>query len=488
MERKLNQQISIKSFTFLFLAFTVSFYSCSTGRKNIENNTLNKGTLKPWSENPRYWEYKGEPVLLLGGSKDDNLFQIANLEEHLDDLQATGGNYIRNTLSARDSGNIMRFLIQPDGLYDLEKWNPEYWERFENMLALTSARDIIVQLEIWDRFDYSREEWKESPWKPENNINYTEEATGLAKEYPNHPGKNEQPFFYSIPGMSKYSEKLDVVRFFQKKYIDKLLSHTLKYGNVLYCMDNETGTPPEWGRYWMAYIDSVAMANDKEIYLTDMFDQFFSPQKCPSCIEVLEKADLYTFIDISQINSRNFNQGHWDTLQWILNERDKHPLRPVNNTKIYGGENSSWGSGSNKDGVERFCRNVIGGCASVRHHRPNHGNGLNEKAQASIKAIRKVETLVKLWEVTPRMDLLSEREDNEAYLAALEGEKYILYFTQGGEVKLDLSPHDKQFTLNWVSVDSGEWGEEFELEGGSPVELSAPDQGGWFAVLRPLNL
>ncbi len=462
----------MKSLRYLILAFIVTGYSCSPG------------VIRPSTEDPRYWEYKGEQVLLLGGSKDDNLFQIENLEEHLDDLQAVGGNYIRNTLSARDSGNVMRFLIQPDGLYDLEKWNPEYWQRFENMLELTSARDVIVQLEIWDRFDYSQNFWTENPWKPEYNVNYTEEETGLAEIYPDHPGKDKQPFFHSIPGMPNYTEKLDVVRAYQEKYIDKLLSYTLNYGNVLYCMDNETGTPPEWGQYWIAYIDSVASAKGKEIYLTDMFDQFFKPQSCPSCIKVLENSEIYTFIDVSQNNSRNFNQAHWDTLQWILNERDKHPLRPANNTKIYGGENSSWGSGSNEDGVERFCRNVIGGCASVRHHRPDHGNGLNEKAKASIKAVRKVETLVRLWEVTPRMDLLSDREDNEAYLAADEGEKYIIYFTHGGAVDLDLSSYEKPFTLHWVSVDSGEWGSESALEGGTSLEVSAPDQGGWFAVIR----
>ncbi len=80
--------------------------------------------------------------------------------------------------------------------------------------------------------------------------------------------------------------------------------------------------------------------------------------------------------------------------------------------------------------------------------------------------------------------LLSDREDNEAYLAADEGEKYIIYFTHGGAVDLDLSSYEKPFTLHWVSVDSGEWGSESALEGGTSLEVSAPDQGGWFAVIR----
>jgi len=474
----------MKSFINFLVVVMVAGPGCSPGNQNAADKSREAGIIRPYPENPRYWEYKGEPVLLLGGSKDDNLFQDEDIEAHLDELQAIGGNYIRNTLSARDSGNVVRFLKLADGKYDLDQWNPEYWRRFENMLVLTSERNIIVQLELWDRFDYSRESWTDSPWNPGNNINYTEEETGLAQIYPDHPGKDKQPFFHSVPGMRDYTDKLDRVRSYQEKYIIKLLSYSLNFGNVLYCMDNETSTPPEWGRYWMAFIDSIADEKGKQVYMTDMFDQFFTPQTCPSCLQVLENPDIYTFIDVSQINSRNFDESHWDTLQWILRVREQFPLRPVNNTKIYGGGNSTWGSGSNEDGVERFCRNVMGGCASARHHRPITGNGLNDKSKASIRALRRVETLVKFWEVVPRMDLLSQRETDEAYLSAEEGEKYILYFTKGGAVNLDLKPYDKSYHLNWISVNSGEWGGEAAIKGGSSREITAPDQGGWFVVIK----
>ncbi|WP_194775437.1 hypothetical protein [Pararhodonellum marinum] len=43
-------------------------------------------TLRPYTGNPAYWRYKGQPVLLLGGSKHDNLFQSDSLREHLDDI------------------------------------------------------------------------------------------------------------------------------------------------------------------------------------------------------------------------------------------------------------------------------------------------------------------------------------------------------------------------------------------------------------------
>jgi hypothetical protein len=96
--------------------------------------------------NPFYWQYKGRPVLLLGGSRDDNLFnQPQGLVEHLDTLAACGGNYIRNTMSSRNPGNVWPFKRLDNGRYDLERWNQEYWDRFENLLRLPATRASATQ-------------------------------------------------------------------------------------------------------------------------------------------------------------------------------------------------------------------------------------------------------------------------------------------------------------------------------------------------------
>ena len=84
-------------------------------------------------------EYQGKPVLLLGGSDDDNLFQWPENEliAQLDRLAAAGGNVIRNTMSDRkDKGfEVYPFKQLDDGKYDLNAWNDEYWTRFERMLT-----------------------------------------------------------------------------------------------------------------------------------------------------------------------------------------------------------------------------------------------------------------------------------------------------------------------------------------------------------------
>ena len=65
-------------------------------KKDIE---MEKDRIQIYKENPRYWQYKGEPILLIGGSVEDNLFQIPNLKEHLELLKSVGGNYVRSTMS-----------------------------------------------------------------------------------------------------------------------------------------------------------------------------------------------------------------------------------------------------------------------------------------------------------------------------------------------------------------------------------------------------
>jgi hypothetical protein len=198
------------------------------------------------------------------------------------------------------------------------------------------------------------------------------------------------------------------------------------------------------------------------------------------------------FADISQVNSRNFDQTHWDRLQWLLRQVNTHP-RPSNHTKIYGSGYYSFGTGGPEDGVERFWRNIIGGSASARFHRPDAGNGLNDYAKASIKAARVLEGLVNFWELTPQMDLLSERQSNEAYLAAKPGQCYVLYFTDGGSVRLDLSGAKGSFNVTWISVSMGVSTRTSAtggyrlmadtVQGGDVLTFSAPYKGGWVAAI-----
>jgi hypothetical protein len=431
--------------------------------------------IQPWSKNPRYWQHKGQPVLLLGGSKDDNLFQIPGLKDHLDEIRAAGGNYIRNTMSDRkDKGfEVYPFLQRPDGKFDLEQWNDEYWRRFENLLRWTAERDIIVQIEVWDRFDYSTQNWEPHPYNPRNNVNYTYAQSGFAEHYPGHPGQNKQPFFFTTPAQRNNT----VVLKYQQRFVKMMLSFTLHHEHVLYCMDNETSAAEAWGAYWADFIRQHAKQVGKQVCVTEMWDAW--DLKADEHKRTFDHPERYDFCDVSQNNQKK-GQEHWDNFQWVRARVASRP-RPLNTVKTYGADTGRYGN--NGDGVERFWRHLIGGAASARFHRPDSGLGLSQPAIASLRAARKLESKIKLWEVEPANQLLSEREENEAYLTAKRGWAYALYFTDGGSLRLNLETAPARFEVRWIDIATGEWGKQESIQGGSVVTVSAPSKGSWVAAI-----
>jgi len=431
--------------------------------------------IQPWTKNPSYWQYQGRPVLLLGGSKDDNLFQIPDLREHLDAMARVGANYIRNTMSDRpDKGfEVHPFRRLTSDKYDLEQWNGTYWQRFRNMLRWTAERNIFVQIEVWDRFDHSRGNWEIDPYNPKNNVNYTGKQSGFAKHYPSHPGTNRQPFFFTTP--KQRNNKL-VLRY-QRRFVDHMLSYSLPYGHVLYCMDNETSGDVAWGAYWAGIIHRRAAAAHKQVCVTEMWDSWNLKSK--EHRRTLDHPERYDFADVSQNNQKK-GQIHWDNFQWVRRHIASRP-RPLNTVKTYGADGGRFGS--TRDGLERWWRDVIGGAASARFHRPDAGLGLSSPARASIRAARKLESLIKLWDVNPANHLLSDRQRNEAYLAARPGAAYALYFPNGGAVGLDLKKARGKFDVHWIDVGNGSWGKRATIRGGGVVTVRAPGRGHWVAAI-----
>ena len=271
-----------------------------------EADAADEKRIRPFAANSFYWEYQGQPILLLGGSREDNLFNHPDgLAEHLDTLQAAGGNYIRNTMSSRNPGNPWAFHRLENGLYDLDQWDAGYWERLDNLLRLCLERDIIVQIEIWDPWDYFKSEaplgygpnnvgWESCPYNPRLNINYTPAESGLAEEINYYSGNkpSNHSFFHTVPAL----KDLVRVRHYQEAFVSKLLSISLDYPNALYCMNNEIGEPPEWGEYWASFIRARANEAGRPVYLADMRrnPNFQSDEQ----VRLLQDRDHYDFFEI----------------------------------------------------------------------------------------------------------------------------------------------------------------------------------------------
>lgn len=466
------------------MALTVAFGRAAqaddAGTPRVDNHRQ-ANRVRPYEKNPRYWQYKGRPVVLLGGSRKDNLFQIPNLKEHLDLLHSVGGNVIRNTMSDRpaEGYEIKAFKQLDDGKYDLNQWNDAYWERFETMLKLTAARDIIVQIEVWDRFDHARDMWQSDPFNPKNNINYTHQQSQLAAEYPDHPGANKQPFFYTVPELNNNT----VVLPYQQKFVDKMLSYSLQYDNVLYCMDNETKGSPKWAEYWAKYIRAQAAAAGVRVELTEMWDAWDVREKMHWV--TYDQPELYSFVDISQ-NSQTPGQKNWDNAQWVWQRLATEP-RPINSTKIYGASTGSWLDRgiTEAHAVNTFWRNVIGGFASSRFHRPPSGIALTDRAQTQLRSARLLLKELDIFNCKPDagLTLLTNRAENEAYLTRVDGRQYAVYFTDGGQVGLDLRGVNGTFRGKWLDIERSIWLGDFVAKGGEVIPLQPPKPQQWIALL-----
>ncbi len=437
------------------------------------------GRIQPYTENPRYWQYRGKPILLLGGTKDDNLFQIPDLREHLDLLAACGGNYIRNTMSARDAGNVQPFRRLAGGKYDLMQCNSQYWRRLEHLLQLTHERKIFVQIEVWAFHDFNQKTWLENPWRPANNVNYTHENTTLRNESVNL-GSRKQEFFFTVPAINNDQ----IVLQHQQRYIDKIIEYTLKYDHVLYCITNEIHPqfPPQWGWYWADYIRTVASRAGKQIEVTEMFWQ---PDMRSGQHEAsFGHPEIYSYFECSQ-NSANSGEENGQYMQYVYSQLQDHP-RPINHVKIYGADTGpSWAEKS-VNAERRFWRNIIGGSASSRFHRPPTGIGLSDTAQSHIRCARLLTSELDIFSCRPDIDyrLLKDRAPDEAYLIYQTGAQYAVFFPAGGAVGLDLTDATGSFHLKWLNIRRSAWGNTSTAEAGSVVRLKAPDAGLWLALLQ----
>lgn len=440
-------------------------------------------------ENPWYFQYKGEPVLLLGATDYHNLFQRPYLAEHLDLMQSYGGNYVRNTMASREITNGHRDLwpyrtveTTDDPLinvYDLDRWNNEYWRRFSHMLEETHKRGIIVEIELWERHDTYRTRdqagWLRHPYNPDNNINFTPEESGLPSGEWHDPWNHRgHPFFNSVPGLQNNR----VVLRYQKAFIDKLLSHTVDYDHILYNMNNETLEPPEFGEYWAGYVLDWADRNNKHIEITDMQDNHDITEEP---VRRVMESDIFTFVDISQ---NNFQKGdlHWQRIGFIRDFLKDDPM-PVTNVKIYGVDNAPppadfWGD--TDEAVQRFWRNIFGGCAAARFHRPPWGIGLNEIAANNLQSLRMITDSMDFFNYVPSNHLLDYREENEAYCMANPGNEYVVYFPARGSVFLDASPGE--YEMLWLRTHNSMWQEPYSLE--LPGTVETPDDDHWAVLIR----
>ena len=436
-----------------------------TEPESVEMNLImsDSDAIQPYHKNPWYWQYKGEPVMLLGATDRDNLWQWTGqtLIDQLDRMKAAGGNYVRNTMSDRNEGDTFAAIQLENGLYDLEQWNEKYWDKLRFFLEETHKRDIIAQLTLWDWFDLSGGDvygrFAIHPLNPANNITWEE-------------GTIENAWDYYGGSLSNNNE---AALEYQHRFIDKLMSITSRYGHILYNIGNESGLGVEWDNYWATYITNAATEYGRTIHVTSMK---FAPDT--SVRQAMSNRDIYTFTDVSQNNQDALGpvgKKHWDNLVFwrkMIAMQDEGPM-PINNEKVYGnGVGTNTAAGTEKEAVERFWRNVFGGAASTRFHRPAHrggdfywGIGLSTRAEQTLRGVNMFLDEFDLFNAEPYEACENVGNSVDTYCLANMGKQYAIYFP-GGRATVHLDPwvYAAKVSVKWLNVASLSWSEEEIIE------------------------
>lgn len=457
---------------------------------NTDDDDVTTQQLKPAREHPRYWEYDGEPRLLLGATDTDSLFQWGKnpdkLRAHLDELKKAGGNYVRNTMGSRreEEGDVHPFEQLENGQYDLTEWNEEFWERFELLLSETAKREIIVQIELWDGHNYQSrtddaegfDQWDRHPMNPKNNVNYTAEETTLPEKWTKGYKTETHPILLTISSENDDQRALAV----QRQFIAEVLNRAFEYDNILYVIQNESWAPQEWSNYWADFIRDHATEQNKEVYIGDM--RFY-----PDISPVVEHG--FDFAELSQ-SARRVGQIHFDV---IASRLLLLPGQPANSVKQYGSDEADWTDGE-EEGIARLWRSIFAGQAAVRNHRPPDGIGLNARAKNQIRSLRLVTDLVNVMEAQPHQHvrhLLRYRGLDECYLMADRDRIYAAYFPSGGQVSVDVSAVEDSIYVRWLETDTVEWADDWieaETDDNGLIELDAP-RDHWVAIIasQPLR-
>jgi hypothetical protein len=291
--------------------------------------------------NPKYLLFRGKPLILLSASEHYGsvINRPFDFEKYLDDAQAHKMTMTRTFLlyrelqSARNPSSpckpespdfISPFMRTGPGKamdgepkYDLDKWNPEYFDRLHKFLDAASKRGIVVELTVFSN-TYANNIWALNPFRAENNLQ------GLSKL--------EWEDYISL-------KDPELVRR-QSAYARKIIQETSGYDNVYYEICNEPG----------GGIAGHSTSADVDAWQTEMARLLRDEMRRLNRPHLLSGQQAFTY---SANNSFPYDASFASSNFDIVND---HPLP---NTQ-FGGEKFEMGDFMSKElmlsGVEGFCR------------------------------------------------------------------------------------------------------------------------------------
>jgi len=178
----------------------------SAKTKPIPNETFSSLRLHP--ENPRYFQdiATGNPIVFVGYQGLVPTSRVSLVVNNFEKVKASGLNYTRiwhflpwekacgifpwvqiSGLNIKDGEACDMNIDVPSSqrrIYDLTKWNDEYWTRLRATLKQATEAGIVSEIMLFEHSGMKAPAWNYNPWATNNNINSLESSNASGSGFP----------------------------------------------------------------------------------------------------------------------------------------------------------------------------------------------------------------------------------------------------------------------------------------------------------------
>lgn len=420
-------------------------------------------------ENPHYFEFRGEPCLLV--TSGEHYGAVLNLdfdfEQYLDELARCGFNQTRtfagtyrevpgsfnirsNTLAPKPGRYLPPWVkVSKEGepeRFDLDRFEPAYFERLKQFLTEAGRRGIVVELVLFCPF-YEDVLWEVNPMNGKNNVQ------GLP----------------AIGREKVYTLKHDNLTKRQMAFVRRVVEELRGFDNLYYEICNEPyfgGVTLEWQRV----VADTIVAAEADFAHKHMIAQNIANKRAriESPNPAISVFNFHYADPAAAVENLGLNKALGDDETGFVGTADR-PYR----TEAWLWLLSGGGAFSHLD--YSFTTDAEDGTATVEAPTPG-GGGANFRSQLSL--LKRMGEGLDLRRARPEPAFIRSGVDGSARSAALgvAGARYLAYLSAspGGGV-MELSLPDGSYTARWVDPrDGAELGTAgFESHGGS-ARVEAP--------------
>lgn len=387
-----------------------------------------------------------------------------------------------------NQGFLHPWKREANGKFNLDEWNPCYWNRVKDFVTKAKDRDIIVEVSIFPaNFIHKAANWTNIDWWPLWNKKFN--VNGI---FTTNSEGHFAPEFFDLNHLEvSYSGKKLID--YQKALVDKTIVELKSYENVCFEICNEfpvsadIDTVYPWQQHWARYISNVVPS-----LLVTCHSHEFSG----SHIKGIQFWWNESYIDILNFHFYEYNPKKISDLLHEVHAKEK--IISLNESGTFYKRIKWWLYRSkwslDTEFLNRNTRMAYGmflsGGYFTLYCADNSKIGDNdwEAGARRMKVLRDIAESVEFWKMSPvddsgkEYDLLINQGpagDNWQVLANPEKE-FVVYFwgdKSGDSVKMKLSPGNYHY--EWYDCEDGDKVKAGHIGSGGTITIPAPLTSSW---------